>query len=167
MSPARKAKKDYIKHLSDQIGDIGEIIVRNYFKKKGWVVYGQAFKGAAPVDGYATRFVEGKADVIAFEVKTYPRRFSYPKTGIDIADFYTYREISYAVPLTILFVDPFEKCIYALPFRDNHEKGRFEDGKVYFDLELMKRLTKLTNEDLAAIGWRPTAHYINVQKYFQ
>ena len=167
MIPVKKLKPGYVKGISNLVGDVGEVIVRRHLKKMDWTVFGQAFPGTAPIDGFAIRPKIDGCDVIAFEVKTYPRRFAYPQTGIDSKDFYTYKEVSKELPLSIIFVDPFECCMYGLPFRDNLEKGVFEGIKVYFDLALMKKIRGLTKEELRAINWKPTPHYQGVEKFFK
>lgn len=150
-----------------QRGKVGERIVREHLKEKGWCVYAPSFDGSFPVDGFALRSKEGGFDVVVFEAKTYPRRFAHSQTGIDLADFYTYKEIAQTLPLTIMFVDAFERCIYALNFREHSEKGVHEGGKVYFELEGMKKMRDLTRAELNSIGWIESASYRNVKRFFQ
>lgn len=147
-------------------GNAGEDIVKEFLKEKGWFVFGRSFVGAYPVDGLALRPKDGGFDLIAFEAKTYPRLFSCSQTGVDMADYYTYQEIAQVIPLTIIFVDAFERCSYALSFREHLEKGVPKNGKVYFELELMKKLRVLTKAQLNSIGWIETANYRNVKRFF-
>lgn len=147
-------------------GDVGEMIMNAHLHGQGWHVYPHFADMAAPVDCVGLRSNEDGFDVVAFEAKTYPRRFSYTQTGIDTADYWTYREIIKTIPLTIVFADPFERVLYALAFAKHYDKAIFEPGKVYFDLELCKPLRDLTADELRRIGWHPTPYYKNVQKFF-
>jgi len=147
-------------------GDIGEEIVRAYLHRQGWHVYPHAEDQAAPVDIMAIKPKDGGFDIIAVEVKTYSRRFAFDQTGIDTADYWTYRDMIKTLPLTILFVDPFEACMYALPFKDVYERVIFDRTKCYFDLADCQKVRSLTADELGRIGWKPTARYTGVARWF-
>ena len=150
-----------------RIGLIGEMIVRKHLKKHGWNVYAPCWSDSFPVDAIQLRPTDKGFDLTACEVKTYSRRFCCEQTGIDRPDFYTYCDLAKIIKLTIVFVDPFEEMIYALPFNENKDKGTHESRHVYFDLALMTKIRPLTKEELKAINWKPDPHYRHVQKYFQ
>jgi hypothetical protein len=160
-------KKVKFKDLpTTKTGDVGEAIVQAYLHRQYWHIYPHAADQAAPVDIVAIKPKDGGFDIIAVEVKTYPRRFAYDQTGIDSADYWTYREIIKTLPLTILFVDPFEACVYALPFHKVHDRVVFDRTKCYFDLADCQRVLSLTADELRRINWQPTPHYKDVQKFF-
>ena len=162
-----KAKKTRFSQLpTTKRGDVGELIVQSYLHRQGWHVYPHAEDQAAPVDIMAIKPKDGGFDIIAVEVKTYPRRFVFDQTGIDTADYWTYRDIIKTLPLTILFVDPFEACMYALPFKDVYERVVFDRTKCYFDLSDCQKMKSLTADELRWIGWKPTPYYKDVQKFF-
>jgi hypothetical protein len=148
-------------------GDVGEAIVQAYLQRQGWHVYPHAADLAAPVDFVTMKPKDGGFDIVAIEAKTYPRRFASDQTGIDSADYWTYREIIKTMEkLIIVFVDPFEECIYALPFHKVFERVTFDRTKCYFDLADCKKLRDLTRAEIGSIGWQKTIHYTNVQKFF-
>jgi len=147
-------------------GDVGELIVQSYLQRQGWHVYPHMADVAAPVDCFALRPKDDGFEVVAIEVKTYARRFAFDQTGIDTKDYWTYRDIIKIVPLTILFVDPYEACMYALPFKDVYERVIFDRTKCYFDLSDCKKVRSLTADELGQIGWKPTPYYKDVQKFF-
>lgn len=147
-------------------GTAGERIVKAYLQHQGWHVYPHAADLAAPVDFVTMKPKDGGFDIVAIEAKTYPRRFASDQTGIDSADYWTYREIIKTLPLTIIFADPYEECMYALPFHKVFERVTFDRTKCYFDLADCKKLRDLTRAEIGSIGWQKTIHYTNVQKFF-
>jgi Holliday junction resolvase-like predicted endonuclease len=149
-----------------QRGNVGEKIAFQMLIKKGWQIMGNYQSGPHLVDAVGIRETEFGFDVVAIEVKTYPRCHSYDRTGIDVKDFHTYKRLARAIPLTILFVDPFEGAIYAIAFRDHLDAATFDDGKAYFDLSLCKRVATLKPNQVAAIGWKMNAFYQDVKPFF-
>jgi|GEM_PF-3371875 len=152
--------------LTTKTGDAGELIVQAHLQAQGWHVYPHMADIAAPVDCVAMKAKDGGFDIVAIEIKTYPGRFATYQTGFDSADYWTYREIIKTLPLTIVFVDPFEESIYALPFHKVYDRVMFDRTKCYFDLADCQKLRDLTRAEIGRIGWIKTIHYANVQKFF-
>lgn len=148
------------------VGDVGEQIAFEHLTKHGWIVYPHIDNKRAPIDFVTMRPKPDGFDVVLVEVKCYPRLYSKNMQGIDSADFFTYKELAKTLPLTLIFIDPFEQSIYALPFAKHYDKAIFEQTKVYFDLELCKPLRKLKPDELRRIGWKPSLYYKDVKKYF-
>ncbi|WP_421799468.1 hypothetical protein [Haliscomenobacter sp.] len=164
----RTAKRTKFNELpTTKKGDAGELIIEAHLHAQGWHVFPHMAGIAAAVDIVAMRPKEDGFDVISVEVKTYPRCHSYERTGIDAADYWTYREVIKVLKLTIVFVDPFEQCIYALQFHKAHDRVTFDRNKCYFDLSDCQKMRNLTKAELSRINWRSTTYYTNVQKYFQ
>ncbi len=167
MGYSNKAQKPKFSELrTTKTGDIGEEIAQAYLQRNGWNIYPHDEGKAAPVDIMAIKPNDGGFDIIAVEVKTYPRRFAFDQTGIDTADYWTYRDIIKILPLTILFVDPFEACVYALPFHKVFDRALFDRNRCYFDLVDCRKVSSLDANQLGRIGWKPTPYYKDVQKFF-
>jgi hypothetical protein len=158
--------KEFTKLPTTQRGNVGEKIAFELLVKKGWRLMTNYQSGPHLVDAVGIRETEFGFDVVAIEVKCYPRCYSRAQTGVDAKDFHTYKRLARAIPLTILFVDPFERAIYALAFRDHLDAATFDDGKAYFDLSLCKGVAWLTPNQVAAIGWKMNAYYQDVKPFF-
>jgi hypothetical protein len=165
MQPAKN--NDWFNNLDTTIrGTAGEEIVQAYLQAKGWDIFPHAPGVKAKVDSFAMRPNTTGIDVIAVEIKTYARRYAYNQTGIDIADYFTYCEIIKTVPLTIVFVDAYEECLYGLPLHKTHERAIFEGNKCYFHLSDCQKMRDLTRAELSSIGWTKNIDYTNVPKFF-
>ena len=135
-------------------GDAGERIVHDYIKSKGYFPYQQALNVPYPLDIVAYSQDDGQ---LAFaEVKTYPRRYAFADTGIDLADWKTYQSIAsiHRHPFALLFVDKFEAALYGADIR-RLEVSRTSHGptggKVYFNLSQMQLRKRLTATEVASI----------------
>ena len=86
-----------------QKGSLGEIIVINHLKEKGYLVYTHP-KQAHPVDMVC---FDDNYRMFFVEVKTKPKLNSYNGTGIDYRHFEIYKQLrdSYNTELYIYFVD--------------------------------------------------------------
>lgn len=93
------------------------------------------------------------------DIKTKPRRFAYPDTGIDIRTFDEYMKKSKEINLEFLliFVDESSKKIYGnllseltkeIEIHHNNKIIKYpliHKGIIYFPLEKMKNIDKLTD----------------------
>lgn len=146
-------------------GSAGEQLVTELLEELGLKMYSPSFEGPALVDRLA--FINTTLSII--EVKTYPRLYSRPYTGIDLADFLVYRQTVKDNPWTkfnIVFIDPHESKIYILDFSTHYGKGKEHDEKVYFHLNLMQVFASLDADALAKIGWKPSEKYRDVARFF-
>jgi hypothetical protein len=100
-------KKDTVKK-----GNIGESIVDEYLKSKGFEVYEPITSNAHGFDRLVSK---GKDSFMVVEVKTKAKRNYYPDTGIDYRHYLEYRHISnkHNLPVWIFFVDEMERKVYA------------------------------------------------------
>lgn len=126
-----KKKTKFTALRTKKTGDVGERIAHGIMQRQGLIPYSQPL-GGAPIDFLCLKPTEYGFEVAGIEVKTYARRFSCYQTGVDTADYWTYKDLAKIMPLSIIFIDPFERCIYGLAFREHQDKALFEPGKVYF-----------------------------------
>ena len=155
-------------------GDAGEQIVHRYLATKGYKPYCQALDGPYPFDCIA--YSEQDTRLVIVEVKTYPRRYAYADTGIDLSDWSKYQSIATSNPLAfcLMFVDKFERAIYGADLRklkvDRHGTGP-TGRKVYFDLSRMELRRWLTADEVSCIpdppgrGF-PWSRYDGLRSYF-
>ncbi len=86
-------------------GEIGEAIIREYFEKKGWVIYFPFTKDRAHYfDMLATK---NKKEVIALDVKTKARLNKWPAQGINIRTYNEYIGFTdnINIPFYLIFID--------------------------------------------------------------
>ncbi|MCX6280691.1 MAG: hypothetical protein NTU51_01865 [Bacteroidetes bacterium] len=147
-----------------RLGDIGEKLLFDKLKKKGYVRFGPE-NGPHLADGLVIREQSDgihKRKFVIIEVKTYPHRDLYADTGIDAKDYNTYRELKSdtGLDLYIYFVDIKEGRIYfgeidklskpcTLPHGEKIltypiKKG----GKIYFPLSNTTHFRNLTKGDI-------------------
>lgn len=139
-------------------GDIGEAIVKGVLDAKGLIVYAPTGGGTHVVDFYAQ--YKGKK-LFAVEVKTYPRRAFFDQTGIDAADYETYLHLlkDQDIDTVIFWVDEFERMIYQNRISILRRFAQPHDGKVYFGLGAMRKIRRLTDEEVQAIRGRSVTDY--------
>jgi len=143
-------------------GNIGEAIADGYFKSQGWFPY-SAPEGSHPID----RVLMTDCGVFAVDVKTYPRQFSRPCTGIDLPDHHKYLAIeATGLPVVLFFVDHFEGCIYSGRIAKLSQAAKHYDGKTYYPLRLMKFVRRLTAAELEALHFPPDPRYLTTPKFF-
>ena len=148
-------------------GDAGERIVHDYIKSKGYFPYQQALNVPYPLDIVA--YSQDAGQLALAEVKTYPRRYAYADTGIDLADWETYLAIAatHRLPFALLFVDKFEEALYGADIRrlEVSKTGKGPTGpKVYFDLSQMHLRKRLAESEVASIP-DPPGHVFNWTRY--
>jgi len=95
-----------------QKGNIGEAIIDEKLFKKGFQLYKPAFDGRHSFDRLI--YSERKKVMYLSDIKTKPRRFAYPDTGIDVRLFNEYIQKSNELNMDFLliFVDESTKTIY-------------------------------------------------------
>jgi hypothetical protein len=143
-------------------GNIGEAIADGYFKSQGWFPY-SAPEGSHPID----RLLMTECGVYAIDVKTYPRQFSRACTGIDTPDHHKYLAIEKkGIPVVLLFIDPYEGCIYSGRIAKLSQAAKHYDKKTYYPLQLMKFVRRLTASELESLYFPPDPRYQTTPKYF-
>lgn len=104
-------KGDRFNAFALEKGDYGEILVKQFLEKKGYVIYQPVTMAPHPIDMIACR-----RGIIAFaaEVKTKPACRKYPETGIENYQYEHYLRFCEAagIPLFIAFVDEERGEIY-------------------------------------------------------
>ena len=83
-------------------GNIGELIVREYLEKKGYIVYEPKTNGSHPFDKIA---IKGKNNMVIVEVKTKARMNKFYATGFNLRSYKYYKSIrdKYNIYCTYLF----------------------------------------------------------------
>jgi hypothetical protein len=149
-------------------GTAGEAIARAYFIGKEYQPFAPDFDGPHLIDFLIWN--PNRRTLTAVDVKTYARRFAAPQTGLDTADYKTYKafEQDKGVKVYLMFVDAFEGAIYGAYLSDLGEPTAVSPGKVYFSLERVKLLDWLTPEDLATLApIKEPERYRRVKPYFR
>jgi hypothetical protein len=136
-------------------GDLGEAIVDQYLKNKGFLPYRPAFDGWHPFDRILA--APDKSSIYVADVKAKARRNKYPDTGIDMRHFDKYKQISekHNMRVFLFFVDELEGRIYGqfldiLASRDKNYP-RAEGSIIYFLLEKMEHIAYLTPEQISQL----------------
>ena len=139
-------------------GDIGESIVDEYLRKKGFIPYAPAFDGAHPFDRLCAS--PDKKRIFIAETKSKPARVCYPDTGIDERHYKDYMHIyaKYFIKVYMFFVDEVAKKIYGgwldkldLPRQVEH-KGKIllypivTNNIRYFPLEAMSDIAVISED---------------------
>jgi len=152
-------------------GNIGEDIVLNLLKQRGYIVYSPKTEGSHKIDYFAHNGKE--KNVICCEVKTKKRMAKYPETGFNVSAYEHYNEmlIKHNIRTFVFFVDDFEECIYGNwldELGEGTKRGGGRDSVIVFQLNKMKKITQLSNEVVAEISKHTTEKYdySNVKKYF-
>jgi len=127
-------------------GYAGEAIAKNVIRRAGWTIY----ESTADVPHLVDFLCHKAGRLIAVDVKTYPRRASYPDTGIDARDFDKYREFAAAhnIPVHLVWVDEIEQAVYGNRLAHLARHATQDGGKVYFPLEAMKLHRHLFPDEL-------------------
>lgn len=145
-------------------GNLGEKLIKKYLEKKGCIVYKPITDGAHYFDYLATK---DNKKIYIVEVKTKPRRKYYSDTGVDIKHYKIYKKIKeeHNLKLFIYFVDEIKGTIYGNELNElckEVEDKRYpmkQKGIIYFHLDNMIELAKLTKEDIAEIKKYNSANY--------
>ena len=113
-------------------GNLGEEIVDNLLHSKGYVIYKPITEAAHAFDRLA---IKDKEKACIAKVKTKPRRFAYPDTGIDVRHYMEYKRVwrKHRIPVFIFFVDDNEGTVRCLNlsefFEVNEPKKYIHKGK--------------------------------------
>jgi hypothetical protein len=149
-------------------GTAGEDIARRYLIRNRYLPFVPGFEGSHPIDFITIK--PGENSLIAIDAKTYPRRYVAEQTGIDTADYFTYKSFEKALKLKVylMFVDPFERAIYGAYLSQLETLAIPESEKVYFPLHAFKLLDWLTPEDLTNLApIKKPERYRRVKPYFR
>ena len=92
-------------------GNIGEEIIKQFLKEKGFVIYRPELDMSHVFDIIA---IKEKKQIIIVEVKTQARRNYYDDTGVTLKHYNEYQIIKqkYNLPMFLFFVDEMLKKIY-------------------------------------------------------
>jgi len=117
---------------SNKKGNIGESIVKDWLKNRGYMIYSPEVLGAHAFDILA---MKDKINLIAGDVKTKAKLNKYNGTGIDISHYKTYKKISekHNIPFFIFFVDEQMGKIYG-NFLDKLEAKVYDDVQYPFNM---------------------------------
>jgi hypothetical protein len=141
-------------------GRIGEKIIDDYLKEKGYVIYNPQEEDKA--HAFDRLAIKNKKKIIIAEAKSKARRKYYPDTGIDIKHFdeYSYIQKKYKIPVFIFFVDEENAEIYG-NFMSKLVKGCLvkhknkslvypilNGGIIYFPMKKMIIIKKLTQGEV-------------------
>lgn len=149
-------------------GTAGEKIVKEILEQKGYKVYAPTKDESFPIDFVVMKQDGHTVDFVGLvDSKCYPRCHSYERTGIDKKDFDTYVGLLKFLPVTIIFIDGFERMAYALPLALEKDKATFGNGKAWFELDAMTPLCRLSATDLKAINCYLSPHYVTTKKFFK
>jgi len=137
-------KKD-ISEYNFEKGDIGEELVRRALRKKNYMLAFFEPGQAHPCDNIVTKW---NMEFRALDIKTYPRRFYYPDTGINYSHYLKYIKIK--DPFYLIFVDDIEKKVYGNSLFELNKKttvnevsypfmqGSGDKKRIYFPLQNME-----------------------------
>lgn len=143
-------------------GNVGEAIADSYFSAKGWFPYSPP-TGPHPID----RILMTDSGLFAVDVKTYPRQFSRPETGIDTADHNKYLKLEKdGLPVVLFFVDAFEGCIYSGRINQLKHHAHQHQRKTYYPLQRMRFTRRLTAGELAQLNYQKDSRYHLTPKFF-
>ncbi|TXF91214.1 NERD domain-containing protein [Neolewinella aurantiaca] len=146
-----------------QRGDAGEAIADSYFAAQGWHVYSPPIGPAHPID----RVLMTEHGVFAVDVKTYPRQYSRPCTGIDTGDHEKYLTIeATGLPVVLFFIDAFEGCIYSGRLSRLKAAAKHHSGKTYYPLQLMTFTRRLTAKELSDLAQPQDSRYQLTRPFF-
>lgn len=149
-------------------GTAGERIAKEILEYKGYKVFAPTSDESFPIDFVVMKQDGHQVDFVGLvDAKTYPRCHSYERTGIDKKDFDTYVGLLKFLPVTLIFIDAFERMAYALPLALEHSNATFGNGKAWFELDAMTPLCRLSATDLKAINSYLSPHYVTTKKFFQ
>lgn len=148
-------------------GTVGEDIAKAFFVRRGCTPFGPVVDGSHPID---LTLLTPKGDVVLVDVKTYPRRYVRPETGIDLPDWHTYQHLAERNPgvtVYLLFVDPFERAMYGGAITSLVDHAREEGSKVYFPLKALRVVSWLEPHEVRKIGPpKDAGRYRHVKPYY-
>lgn len=114
--------------LAMQKGRIGEVYVKNWLERKGYIVYMPATNGAHAFDMMA---IKDKAKCVALDIKCKARMNKFNATGINQNHFETYKAFQdkHNMPFWLVFVDEAEKLVYGNAIHTLEKGHRAKDGQ--------------------------------------
>lgn len=155
-------------------GNIGENIVKNFLEDKGFIVYKPLTEGPHAFDLLA---IKDKKQIIVAEIKSQAKRNYYNDTGVSLRHYEDYQGIKnqYNLPIFLFFVDEMLKKIYGNWLSElekpyyvivNNKKIQYpltQKGstghRVYFSLNTMITIKKITDEDVQQLRKLSTRSY--------
>lgn len=148
-------------------GNIGEEIIRNMLRKKGYVIYEPVDNAPHLIDIFCHH---SQKDLICIEVKTKRRRANWEDTGFETRHYKEYIRLleNHRLDTFIAFVDDFEECIYGQKLSHLMQFANEYKGQVYFSLQEMKFIHRLTDRQLNDLKKLTTERYdySKVKKFF-
>lgn len=147
-------------------GTFAEEIVDNYLESRGYIVYSPKTEGAHAFDKLA---IKGKEQVVIAECKAKARRNFYPDTGIDVRHYNEYKLIQnkHSIPVFIFFIDEMMAEVYGNSLNQLTKPKEIKglkyplerNGIIYFPLENMRHVCKLTEEQVRFLKGSSTRRY--------
>jgi len=140
-------------------GDYGELLVRKYLEKKGWIVYQPITDGAHYFDILATL---NKNQVVAIDVKT-KGKMNLGAQGLDIKHYNQYLKFSKDtnIDFYLIFVD--DKCgdVHACKISKlANTKPKFQDKKIIaWDINIMTLVFNIGVKNCKILSQYDTRNY--------
>ena len=144
-------------------GNIGEDLIDEFLLKKNIIPYISISKTAHPFDRLC--ITKNKKKLIIAEVKTKPKRIYYEDTGFNLKHYEDYKFIrdKYNIPVFIFFVDEYLEKIYGNYLNVLSKKykkyPKIENNIIYFHLDSMRNIMKLTKENVEKLKKLTTRNY--------
>ena len=137
------------KSSEELLGEYGEKLVVDYLKSKGHKVNHISIKEKYHPYDFEVNY---KGEILLCDVKTKMRRESYDDTGIDLSCYYKFKNYveKDKKRVFLFFVDFHDnsKKIYFLDFNEYYKRNSEHNMIVYWNLNLMKDLRVLTEEEV-------------------
>jgi Holliday junction resolvase-like predicted endonuclease len=140
-------------------GNIGEQIIRNFFEKKGWIIYKPITNKAHWIDFIA---IKDKKEMYGIEVKTKPRLNKWAAQGFNIKQYKEYKRFEklYNIKLFIFFVDEKEGTIHCANFSKLSKGFHPNDKIIAWHLDEMEFVANLDINTMKKIDNLNTRNYI-------
>lgn len=164
-------QKDISKYNFEK-GNFGEYLVRRALRKKGYMLASFEEGAAHPCDNIVSKW---DMQFRALDIKTYPRRFYYPDTGINYDHYEKY--LKSPNPFYLIFVDDIEKKIYGNSLCELNKRisvngiiypfmyGNGENKKMYFPLQSMELYTNLRDDTCEELRKLSNSNYYGKNKH--
>jgi len=143
-------------------GDVGENIINQMLKEKGYTVYSPSHTEGHLFDNFAIHNQTFKQ--LFFETKTYARMNKFEANGIDASDWKKYNELlGVGIDILLFFIDehPLQQSIYCAKISELQEQKKVNNinypnqliakNKVLFSLDSFRYVRNITEKELVEI----------------
>lgn len=141
-------------------GCIGEEIVKQIFKEKGWVVYVPAFNEPHCFDMLA---IKDKRQAMAIDVKTKARLNKWNAQGINVSVYneYLYFKEQHNMPFYLFFIDDKSGDIHYQEIGKLEKAFKISNDKIIcWPLDCMIHFGKITPNQIEELSKYDTRNYI-------